>query len=133
MPRHTPKDSLTYLGNMLDLLIAQAQEEITGVNLSSDATEQIPDELVDDIPEHVTNGMEFLDYARKMLRYEVEIHRANTVMFSTGCPTHLKEKEPVAHEREDGITEITAREVISHPYPDGGKNHPLARKSPAHK
>ena len=126
MPRHTPKDSLTYLGNQLDLLIGAAQEEIAGINLPD-----APDD--EDLPEHVINGLEALDYAREILRYEVELHRARTVVFSTGCPTRLKEKEPIAQEREDGITEIATREFVYHPYPDGQKQHPIARKSPAYK
>lgn len=126
MPRHTPKDSLTYLGNELDLLIGAAQEEIAGINLPD-----APDD--EDLPEHVINGLEALDYAREMLRYEVQIHRARTVVFSTGQLTQRREKEPIAQEREDGITEITTREFVYHPYPDGQKQHPLVLKSPARK
>lgn len=126
MPRHTPKDSLTYLGNELDLIIGAAQEEIAGINLPD-----IPDD--EDLSEHVINGLEALDYAREMLRYEVQIHRARTVVFSTGQLTQRREKEPIAQEREDGITEIATRTIVYHPYPDGQKQHPLARKSPARK
>lgn len=126
MPRHTPKDSLTYLGNELDLLIGAAQEEIAGINLPD-----APDD--EDLPEHVINGLEMLDHALNILRYEVELHRARTVVFSTGHLTQCREKEPIAQEREDGITEITTQTFVYHQYPDGQKLHPIARKSPAKK
>ena len=123
-PRHNPLDSLTYLRNNLDLRIGVAQEDIAGVNLPDP-----PDD--DDLPDHLKEALELLDHAKDILKYEADLHRANTVTYSTGQPTHMVEEQPAFENDEDEVAHIYFQDVHSYPYPDGRKLHPLARKDHA--
>lgn len=119
-PPHTPLDSLTYLRYNLELLIGVAQEDIAGVNLPDP-----PDD--DDLPDHLKEALELLDDAKDILRYETNLHQANTVTYSTGQPTRMVTERPAFEDDDNGVSHIFYQDVESYPYPDGGTLHPLIR------
>lgn len=117
---HTERDSLLYLCHSVNPLLNYAQETIAGVH-----TENVSD----DLPDHVEEGLEMLRAVEEIINYEAAFHKADDpqLSYSSGQPVTVIEQHPYAEPQDDGTTRIVFHDMHTTPHPDGGRTHPTCR------